>query len=277
MGLVYAVAGSWTASSPSRRMVAASSPSMAPNTLTSGGRPAASPTRAGRSGSEVRPWVRPRIPSPPPRVRPAIPTPGPQPAGMVRPCLASASYTSPSRAPAPIVATPSATDTDRIGVTSMTIPALDERPAKQWPPLRGTAWRPDRRATARASATSPAVAQNTTARGRAPPEPATAGMARASLAGDMSVLTAAGLTAAGGWPHEDTADGLGMIVKTGEPLSWLVVAGGAVIGDCGLHGGTHGPVDEAGRVEIGYGLAAPSRGQGYGSEGVGASTEWLPA
>jgi GNAT acetyltransferase-like protein len=89
-------------------------------------------------------------------------------------------------------------------------------------------------------------------------EPVTAEMARAILAGDMSVLAAAGLTAAEGWPHEDTADGLGMIVKTGEALSWLVVADGAVIGDCGLHG----PVDEAGRVEIGYGLAAPRPGEG---------------
>jgi RimJ/RimL family protein N-acetyltransferase len=110
-------------------------------------------------------------------------------------------------------------------------------------------------------------------------------MARAILAGDMSVLAAAGLTAAEGWPHEDTADGLGMIVKTGETLSWLVVADGAVIGDCGLHGGPQGgpqggpsgPVDEAGQVEIGYGLAAPSRGQGYGSEVVAAMTGWLLA
>ena len=108
-------------------------------------------------------------------------------------------------------------------------------------------------------------------------EPVTAEMARAVLAGDLSVLAAAGLTAAEGWPHEDTADGLGMIVKTGESLSWLVVAGGAVIGDCGLHGGPAGPVDEAGRVEIGYGLAAPSRGQGYGSEVVAAITGWLLA
>ena len=127
--------------------------------------PSARTTRAASSESQVRPWVRPRIPSPPPRVSPAIPTPGPQPAGMVRPWPPSASYTSPSRAPAPIVATPPVTDTDRIGVTSMTIPAPDERPAKQWPPLRGTAGRPDQRATARASATSAAVAQNTTACG----------------------------------------------------------------------------------------------------------------
>ncbi len=55
------------------------------------------------------------------------------------------------------------------------------------------------------------------------------------------------------------------------------MADGAVIGDCGLHGGPDGPVDDAGRVEIGYGLAAPSRGQGYGSEVVAAITEWLLA
>jgi RimJ/RimL family protein N-acetyltransferase len=102
-------------------------------------------------------------------------------------------------------------------------------------------------------------------------EPMTAEMARAILAGDLSVLTAAGLTAADGWPHEDTADGLAMAGKGGYPPGWLITAGGAVIGDIG----THGPVDEAGRVEIGYGLAAPSRGQGYGSEAVAAVTEWL--
>ena len=102
-------------------------------------------------------------------------------------------------------------------------------------------------------------------------EPMTAETARAILAGDMSWLAVAGLAAADGWPHDDTADGLAMAVKAGYPPGWLVTARGAVIGDCG----THGPVDEAGRVEIGYGLAAPSRGQGYGSEAVAAVTEWL--
>ena len=102
-------------------------------------------------------------------------------------------------------------------------------------------------------------------------EPLTAETARAIVAGDLSWLTAAGLTAADGWPHEDTADGLAMAGKAGYPPGWLVTAGGAVIGDIG----THGPVDGAGRVEIGYGLAAPSRGQGYGSEAVAAVTDWL--
>ena len=102
-------------------------------------------------------------------------------------------------------------------------------------------------------------------------EPLTAETARAILAGDLSGLAATGLTAADGWPHDDTADGLAMAVKTGHQPGWLVTAGGAVIGDCG----THGPVDESGSVEIGYGLAAPSRGQGYGTEAVAAITEWL--
>jgi hypothetical protein len=55
---------------------------------------------------------------------------------MVRPCSASASYTSPRRAPAPTLATPSETDTERIGEMSMTISPVEERPAKQCPPLR---------------------------------------------------------------------------------------------------------------------------------------------
>lgn len=102
-------------------------------------------------------------------------------------------------------------------------------------------------------------------------EPITMETARAILAGDLSWLTTVRLAAADGWPHEDTADGLAGAVKAGYPPGWLITADGAVIGDCG----THGPVDESGRVEIGYGLAAPSRGRGYGSEAVLAVTEWL--
>src|ERR1700745_372096 len=97
-------------------------------------------------------------------------------------------------------------------------------------------------------------------------EPLTAETARAIVAGDLS-----GLTTAKGWPHDDTVDGLGMAVKTGHPPGWLITADGAVIGDIG----THGQVDEAGRVEIGYGLAAPSRGQGSGSGGGRAGPQML--
>src|ERR1700759_2906684 len=101
--------------------------------------------------------------------------------------------------------------------------------------------------------------------------PVTTEVARGVVAGDLSVLAAAGLAAAEGWPHADTIDGLTMPAKTGVPGGWLIVAGDAVIGDAG----THGPADEAGNIEIGYGLAALSRGQGYGSEAVAAITEWL--
>ena len=59
-------------------------------------------------------------------------------------------------------------------------------------------------------------------------EPLTAETARAILAGDLSGLTAAGLSVADGWPHDDTADGLGMAVKTGHPPGWLVTVGGEV-------------------------------------------------
>jgi RimJ/RimL family protein N-acetyltransferase len=97
-------------------------------------------------------------------------------------------------------------------------------------------------------------------------EPVTAESARAIIAGDLS-----GLTVAEGWPHEDTSDGLALAIKYGHPPGWLITAGGRVIGECG----THGPVDEAGCVEIGYGLAASSRGQEYGSEAVAAVTDWL--
>src|SRR5690349_25177773 len=64
-------------------------------------------------------------------------------------------------------------------------------------------------------------------------EPLTMETARAILSGDLSGLAAAGLTAADGWPHEDTADGLAMAVKTGHPPGWLVTVGGTVIGDIG--------------------------------------------
>ena len=54
-------------------------------------------------------------------------------------------------------------------------------------------------------------------------------------------------------------------------LGWLVVVDGRVVGDCGMHG----PGDDPGVVEIGYGLAAPERGRGYGSEAVRLLSDWL--
>jgi RimJ/RimL family protein N-acetyltransferase len=96
-------------------------------------------------------------------------------------------------------------------------------------------------------------------------DPATA---RAILDGDLS-----GVRAGDGWPHDDTFDGLRMAVEQGAPLGWLVLLDGVVIGDCG----THGPADEQGDVEIGYGLAAPFRGRGYGTELVRGLATWQVA
>ena len=91
---------------------------------------------------------------------------------------------------------------------------------------------------------------------------------RAVIAGDL-----AGIDAGEGWPHEDTIDGLLLADKHGEPAGWMVELDETVIDDCGTHGGA----DETGVIEIGYGLAEPFRGRKYGTELVGAMTEWLLA
>jgi len=87
-----------------------------------------------------------------------------------------------------------------------------------------------------------------------------------------------GLDLAPGYPHADTADGLRMWVEHGGPDwseggGWFVTLAddGRVVGDCG----TAGPPDDEGRQEIGYGLAAPFRGQGLGTEAVRVMADWL--
>jgi hypothetical protein len=52
-------------------------------------------------------------------------------------------------------------------------------------------------------------------------EPVTTESAHAILAGDFS-----GWRAADGRPHEDTADGLAMAVRSGHPPGWLITVGG---------------------------------------------------
>lgn len=100
--------------------------------------------------------------------------------------------------------------------------------------------------------------------------PQTLDAARALLEG-----TDCGLPLAEGYPHADSLDGLRMFVEHGGPEDggWFVTLAqdGRVVGDCGTHGG----IDDAGRVEIGYGLATPFRGQGLGAELVGAFADWL--
>ncbi len=103
--------------------------------------------------------------------------------------------------------------------------------------------------------------------------PQTIDQARALLAGDDP-----GLELAPGYPHADTLDGLGIWVEHGGPDDggWFVVLSddspeGRVVGDLG----TFGPPDDEGVVEIGYGLAAPYRGRGIGTEAVGTFVDWL--
>jgi RimJ/RimL family protein N-acetyltransferase len=98
-------------------------------------------------------------------------------------------------------------------------------------------------------------------------------VARAVVAGDVS-----GVDAVPGWPHADTVDALRPVAQHGTPGAlgtWFVRLRetGQVVGECGWYG----PPGDTGEVEIGYGLAAPSRGQGYGTEAVRALVSWAAA
>jgi RimJ/RimL family protein N-acetyltransferase len=104
-------------------------------------------------------------------------------------------------------------------------------------------------------------------------EPLTLAATTAMLAGDVAELRPAP-----GWPHADTIDALTAFAAAGardEDGPWLVRLRetGQVIGDLGPKGGP-GP---DGTAEIGYGLAVPYRGRGYGTEAVGALAGWLLA
>jgi RimJ/RimL family protein N-acetyltransferase len=99
-------------------------------------------------------------------------------------------------------------------------------------------------------------------------EPISDEVARAITSGDVD-----GLSPADGWPQAGTMNGIALAVEHGHPPGWLVRCSSGVIGDCGIRA----PVDDAGCVEIGYGLAAPYRGQGFGSELVQAISDWLLA
>ena len=94
-------------------------------------------------------------------------------------------------------------------------------------------------------------------------------LADAVLSGDLS-----GVRAAEGWPHADTLGPFRVAVKRNVELpGWFVMLDDLVIGDC--H--THGAADAEGDIEIGYGLAAPYRGLGYGTELVKGLSAWLLA
>ena len=98
-------------------------------------------------------------------------------------------------------------------------------------------------------------------------EPLDKAVAQAVMAEDVSAPEHAD-----GWPHDDTRDAIRMSTAMGaSSLVWLVTLGGLVVGDCG----TVGDLDDAGDVEIGYGLAAEYRRLGYGNEVVQALSCWL--
>ena len=99
-------------------------------------------------------------------------------------------------------------------------------------------------------------------------EPVSAETAGAIVAGDIS-----GLRPGRGWPHADTVDGLRIALNRGHAPGWLITLDGLVIGDCG----THGDPDQLGDVELGFGLAAPYRGRGYGNEVALGLSRWLLA
>lgn len=101
-------------------------------------------------------------------------------------------------------------------------------------------------------------------------QPVSPALARAVVAGDLS-----GVVAAPGWPHADTLDALRPLAESGGEGTFLVVETetGRVVGDCGWFG----PPDGSGTVEVGYGLASPSRGRGYGGAAVAALLEWVTA
>lgn len=97
-------------------------------------------------------------------------------------------------------------------------------------------------------------------------EPVTVEVARAVIAGDLSILQAGE-----GWPHEDTMDAMKTALGPEAGPGWFITLEGRVIGDCGAFGWPN----DSGAVEIGYGLAQPYRGYGYGTEAVGAFCQWL--
>jgi RimJ/RimL family protein N-acetyltransferase len=98
-------------------------------------------------------------------------------------------------------------------------------------------------------------------------EPVDIATVQALLAGDMG-----GRDIAPGWPHADTGAGLSFVQHGGE--GFLVIDDdGRVAGECG----TKAPPDADGMVEIGYGLAAGSRGRGLGTAAVAALVDRLRA
>lgn len=95
---------------------------------------------------------------------------------------------------------------------------------------------------------------------------------RADEVDALSRGAAGGRPIAPGWPHEGTAIGLGYVRRGG--VGFLILDDdGRIAGECG----TKAPSRADGSVEIGYGLAAASRGHGLGGRAVAELVEQLGA
>jgi len=85
-----------------------------------------------------------------------------------------------------------------------------------------------------------------------------------------------GVAWSAGYPLAGTRIAAIMLTSSAEAGAWRpgfgiyqIVLAGAAVGDIGFHGA---PVD--GRVEIGYGLAAPAHGRGLATEALTALGSW---
>jgi RimJ/RimL family protein N-acetyltransferase len=97
--------------------------------------------------------------------------------------------------------------------------------------------------------------------------PLTAAAANALAGGDYSRVRPGA-----GWPTEATAIVAMRAAADPGALTWLIARCGKVIGECGLK---HAPGPD-GSAEIGYGVGAAWRANGYGTEAVRGLVEWLP-
>jgi RimJ/RimL family protein N-acetyltransferase len=100
-------------------------------------------------------------------------------------------------------------------------------------------------------------------------EPVARERVEAFLAGDFGDVSCGD-----GWPRETNEAGSPpwqLSLEHDVEVTWLVTLEGMAIGDCFTHGGA----DDDGEIEIGYGLAAPYRGNGYGTELVAGLARWL--
>jgi RimJ/RimL family protein N-acetyltransferase len=100
-------------------------------------------------------------------------------------------------------------------------------------------------------------------------EPVARGQVEAFLAGDFTSVRRGD-----GWPRAGSEQGAPpwrLSLDRDVEVNWLVTLDGRAIGDCFTHGGA----SDAGEIEIGYGLAVPYRGNGYGAELVAGLSGWL--